>query len=377
MTTRLPVVACDALPQALPADAKIYVKALPEAPASDGAVLPGACRLAGSGPTANRAEVLIRYADRIEQVVATLDGVSQWRSEIDDTHAAAMFRQLGRSTNQPDSFVGLSLDRPHIMGIINVTPDSFSDGGDALAPDDAAAQGRAQAEAGAAILDIGGESTRPGSDPVSTADEIRRIEPVVQALAGENALLSIDSRKADVMAAALDAGAGIVNDVSALTYDPASIELVAQRGVPVVLMHAQGDPRTMQTAPAYDHVSLDVFDYLEARIGVCLEHGIARSNICVDPGIGFGKTLDHNLTLMRDLPLFHGLGCPILLGASRKSLIERIAGKAAPKDRLAGSLALALAGLRAGVQILRVHDVPQTRQAVEVWQAVAGRGGIG
>ena len=377
MTTRLPVVALDALPQALPADAKIYVKALPEAPASDGSVLPGEYRLAGSGPPASRAEVLIRYADRVEQAVDTIDAVGHWRAKLDDAHAAAMFRQLGRSIKQPEPFAGLTLVQPHIMGIINVTPDSFSDGGDALAPDDAAAQGRAQADAGAEILDIGGESTRPGSEPVSTADEIRRVEPVVAALASDGVLLSIDSRKADVMAAALDAGAAIVNDVSALTYDPAAIELIAQRGVPVVLMHAQGDPRTMQAAPAYDHVSLDVYDYLEARIAACLEHGIARSNICVDPGIGFGKTLDHNLTLMRDLPLFHGLGCPILLGASRKSLIERTAGKAAPKERLAGSLALALAGLRAGVQILRVHDVPQTVQAVRVWQAVEGRGETG
>ena len=203
MTTRLPVVARDALPQALPADAKIYVKALPEAPASDGAVLSAGYCLAGSGPSASRAEVLIRYADRVEQVTDTLDAVSQWRSELDDVHAAGMFRQLGRAIAQPDPFAGLALDRPHVMGIINVTPDSFSDGGDALAPDDAAAQGRAQADAGAVILDIGGESTRPGSEPVSTADEIRRIEPVVQALAGADALLSIDSRKADVMAAAL------------------------------------------------------------------------------------------------------------------------------------------------------------------------------
>jgi dihydropteroate synthase len=177
------------------------------------------------------------------------------------------------------------------------------------------------------------------------------------------------------MAVALDAGAAIVNDVSALTHDPAALDLVAQRAACVVLMHAQGDPRTMQAAPAYDHVSLDVFDYLEARIGACLERGLERAAIAVDPGFGFGKTDRHNLMLMRDLPLFHMLGCPVVLGASRKRTIARIAGPAAPKERLGGSLALALAGLRAGVQILRVHDVAETRQAVQVWRAVDGQGG--
>jgi dihydropteroate synthase len=227
-------------------------------------------------------------------------------------------------------------------------------------------------DAGAAILDIGGESTRPGADPVACEEELRRVVPVVEGLAGQGAVLSVDSRNSAVMAAALDAGAAIVNDVSALTHDPAALELVAERGAPVVLMHAQGDPRIMQQAPAYDHVALDIFDYLEGRIAACLAAGIPRARIAIDPGIGFGKTLEHNLILLRDLALFHGLGCPILLGASRKGFIGRLSGEAVASRRLAGSLAAALAGVRAGAHILRVHDVADTLQGLAVWQAIEG-----
>lgn len=380
MTSRLPVVALDALPQDLPDDAKLYVKPLPAVLASNGLASANPTidhqrRLAVTGPSCDRVDVLIRLADHVAVCRATIEAIDAWCRGLSDAQGLRITRHLGRALKQPEPFAGLDTRHPHIMGIINVTPDSFSDGGDAFDVDEARAQGRAQAEHGAAILDIGGESTRPGADPVPVDEEIGRVEPVVRALAGDDVLLSIDTRHAEVMAAALDAGADIVNDVSALTHDPAALDLVAERAVPVVLMHAQGDPRTMQKAPAYDHVSLDVYDYLEDRIETCLAGGMARKNICIDPGIGFGKTLAHNLTLMRDLALFHGLGCPILLGASRKSLIARIAGDALPKQRLAGSLALALAGIRAGVQILRVHDVAETDQAIRVWQAVEGMSG--
>jgi dihydropteroate synthase len=262
---------------------------------------------------------------------------------------------------------GLPADRTAVMGILNVTPDSFSDGGRHAAPVVAIAAVAAMARAGADIIDIGAESTRPGADPVDEATEIARLDGVLLGLVGQR--WSIDSRKAAVMARALDAGAMLVNDVSALTHDPAALALVATRQCPVVLMHAQGTPETMQQAPHYDDVLLDVFDWLAARIATCEAAGIARNRIIADPGIGFGKTLDHNLALLRGLTLFHGLGVPLLLGASRKALISRIAGDVPPDQRLPGSLALALHAAACGVQIVRVHDVAETVQALAVWQA--------
>lgn len=263
---------------------------------------------------------------------------------------------------------GLPPARPSVMGIVNVTPDSFSDGGWLAGPEAAIAAARAMAEAGADIIDMGAESTRPGADPVSLDEELRRLGPVMPGL--EGLCWSIDTRKAPVMAAALDAGASIVNDVSALSHDPDALALVAARSCPVVLMHAQGSPETMQLAPHYEDVLLDVFDWLEARLEVCRAAGVR--DIVADVGIGFGKTLAHNLALLRGLSLFHGLGAPLLLGASRKKMIGTIAGDAPVTERLGGSLALALHGAACGVQIVRVHDVPETVQALKVWQAANG-----
>ena len=259
--------------------------------------------------------------------------------------------------------------RPALMGVVNVTPDSFSDGGLFFDAGQAIAHGVALRRAGADLLDVGGESTRPGSDPVSTQKEIARIAPVVAGLAGHGPV-SIDTRKAAVAAAALDAGAGLVNDVSALGHDPALAPLVAARGVPVCLMHAQGAPKTMQQAPRYDNVTLDVFDWLAQRVAVAEAAGIARNRIIVDPGIGFGKTVEHNLQLLRDLAVFHMLGCQILLGASRKRFIGVIGGGEDPPDRVAGSIAVALWAVAQGVQILRVHDVAETRQALSLQAAI-------
>lgn len=253
------------------------------------------------------------------------------------------------------------------MGIVNVTPDSFSDGGRGGDP---VAAAEAMAAAGASIVDLGGESTRPRAAEVSEAEELARVAPVLARLSDAGLTLSIDTRKAAVMAAALDAGAAMVNDVSALTHDPAALALVAARGCPVVLMHAQGSPPTMQDAPHYDDVLCDVFDWLDARIAACVAAGIDRSRIVADPGIGFGKTLDHNLALLRGVALFHGLGVPVLLGASRKKLIGTLSSDAPVAERLGGSLALALHGLSRGVQIVRVHDVAATVQAARVWSAV-------
>jgi dihydropteroate synthase len=259
------------------------------------------------------------------------------------------------------------------MGIVNVTPDSFSDGGDLATPAAAIARGRSMLAEGADLLDIGGESTRPGSDPVAPEEELRRVLPVVEGLAAAGACVSIDTRNAATMRRAIAAGARLVNDVSALAHDPGALDVVAESGVPVVLMHAQGDPRTMQRDPAYAFAPLDVFDYLEARIAVCLARGIGRERIVVDPGIGFGKTLAHNLEILNRLALLHGLGCPILLGASRKSFIGRLSRGEPPKARGPGSLAAALAGIERGAAIVRVHDVAETAQALAVARAI-GRG---
>ena len=271
-----------------------------------------------------------------------------------------------------DPIAGLALERTLIMGVVNVTPDSFSDGGRYLAADAATAHAlRLEAE-GAGILDIGAESTRPGAEPVDLQEELRRVMPVIEALAPRaRARLSIDTRKAEVMRRAAQSGAALINDVSALTHDPGALEVAAETGLAVVLMHAQGDPRTMQDSPHYADVVLDVYDWLGARIDACERAGIPRSRLIVDPGIGFGKTLAHNLALLGASSIFHGLGCPILLGASRKSFIGELTG-ADVADRLPGSIAAALLGARQGVQILRVHDVAATRQALAVWEGARG-----
>ena len=233
-------------------------------------------------------------------------------------NAADMFEHI---MNPRARIAGLSFERPVIMGIVNVTPDSFSDGGRLVSSDAAIAHALQLARDGADIIDIGGESTRPGSLPVPLAVELARVIPVIQGLAGKTeARISVDTRKAEVMTQAAAAGADIINDVAALMHDPQALEAAAATGLAVVLMHAQGDPRTMQEAPYYDHVLLDVFDFLEARVEACRRGGIPLNRLIVDPGIGFGKTLDHNLELMAGLSLFHGLGCPILFGRFAQAL---------------------------------------------------------
>ncbi len=270
--------------------------------------------------------------------------------------------QLGERT--------VRLDQPQVMGIVNATPDSFSDGGRFADAAQAAAAGADMAAEGAAIIDIGGESTRPGSQPVWEGDEIERVAPVIRQLAAGGAAVSIDTRKADVASAALQAGARMLNDVSALTYDPRLAEVVAAAGVPVVLMHHQGSPETMQDAPRYEDVLVEVYFWLEERIAAAEAAGIPRAKILIDPGFGFGKNVGHNLELMNGLALFHSLGCPIVLGASRKRTIGALSNEAPADQRLGGSLALALKALEQGAQILRVHDVAETVQALRVWRGL-------
>lgn len=321
---------------------------------TDAARPAGALPLAGGWCWFDRVEVLTREGSR--GLMAAADVPADVRARLTGPRA-----DLG----------GLSFGQPTLMGILNVTPDSFSDGGRFIETDAAVAQARSLLET-ADILDIGGESTRPGAAEVSVAEEIARTAPVIRALraAGVSAPISIDTRKAEVAEAALDAGASFVNDVAALTYDAGLGPLVAERGVPLCLMHAQGTPATMQVDPQYEDVLLDVYDFLEERIGAAEAAGISRARIITDPGIGFGKNIQHNLYLIRGLSLFHGLGCPILLGASRKRFIGTI-GQAPEADRRGpGTLAVTLAGIAQGVQIHRVHDTTETRQALRLWQAI-------
>lgn len=289
-------------------------------------------------------------------------------SDLDD----ATLRRL--SVKRPD-FGGLSMDRPRIMGILNVTPDSFSDGGLFLRPEAALMQARKMA-AGADILDIGGESTRPGAVEVLADEEIARTAPVIAALrdGGLDVPISIDTRKAAVADAAFAVGATILNDVTALQFDPAMAGVAAASGRPVILMHSIATPETMQADPHYDDVLLDVYDALAARLADAEAAGIPRDKLAIDPGIGFGKTLQHNLTLLARLSLFHNLGVPVLLGASRKRFIGTISAEADAQKRLPGSLAVAMAGVAQGMQMIRVHDVSETRQALSLWQAATTGG---
>lgn len=310
-----------------------------------------------------------------------------WFDTVEELHRDAPARLVAASAIPAEArdrltaprapIAGLGFDTPHLMGILNVTPDSFSDGGEHDAPDLAVARSHAMIADGADIIDIGGESTRPGATEVAVEEEIRRTAPVIAAIrAGTQVPLSIDTRKAPVARAAHAAGATLVNDVAGFTFDPGLAPFCAGAGLPVCVMHAQGTPEIMQKDPRYDNVALDIYDYLESRIAALEATGIPRDRIIADPGIGFGKTLAHNLTLLQNLALFHGLGCPVMLGASRKSFIGAIDGTREAARRLPGSLAMALTGMAQGVQVLRVHDVAETASAVRLWQAATlGRSG--
>jgi dihydropteroate synthase len=270
--------------------------------------------------------------------------------------------QLGERT--------IRLDQPQVMGIVNATPDSFSDGGQFADPNAAAEAGADMASQGAAIVDVGGESTRPGAKAVWEGEEIERVAPIIRQLTAGGAAVSVDTRKADVMTAALEAGARLVNDVSALTYDDRSAGMIATAGVPIILMHHQGKPEVMQDNPRYDDVLVEIYLWLEERIAAAEAAGIARDKILIDPGFGFGKNVAHNLELMNGLALFHSLGCPLVVGASRKRTIGALSGEAPADRRLGGSIAFALKAAEQGVQLLRIHDVPETVQALRIWRGL-------
>ncbi|WP_176249476.1 dihydropteroate synthase [Sulfitobacter sp. HGT1] len=281
--------------------------------------------------------------------------------------------KAARLTAPRAPIAGMSLDRPRIMGILNTTPDSFSDGGQHADVADAVTAGLAMAQSGADIIDIGGESTRPGASFVPIETEIKRTAPAISALraAGLTLPISIDTRKAAVAEAAVGAGANLVNDVSGFTFDPGLAPFCQKHQLPVCVMHTQGDPATMHLNPSYSNVVLDVYDTLEDQISKLETGGIARNAILADPGIGFGKNLEHNLALLARISIFHMLGTALLLGVSRKKFIGTLGNAPDAKDRAPGSIGVALAGLAQGVQLVRVHDVAETRQAIALWCAAS------
>lgn len=318
----------------------------------------------GGGPLSFGACELARRDDRRPE------RVERETLPIQDTMAVNGAPDWLRRLSAPrPALAGLTFDRPRIMGVINVTPDSFSDGGERADAATAVADGKAMWDAGASILDVGGESTRPGADPVPVDEELRRVTPVIRGLAEAGCRVAVDTRNARTMREAVAAGAHMINDVTGLTWDPEAMAAVAELGVPVVLMHMQGTPRTMQDNPQYADVALDVHDALAERVAACEAAGIPRERIAVDPGFGFGKTPAHNMALVNRLALFQGLGCPVLLGLSRKSTLAKLSRGEPPAERLPGSLAGAIAGAQRGTQILRVHDVAATAQALAVWHA--------
>lgn len=324
---------------------------------------------------------LVRHGEARPEGAVPLAGSALWFTEVEILSREAPPRiapaglvpekERRRLSARRASIAGLDMTQPQIMGILNVTPDSFSDGGKHAGVEAGKAAALQMVADGATIIDVGGESTRPGAAEVAEAEEIARTAPVIAAIRAESPVpVSIDTRKATVGLEALEAGADLLNDVSGFTFDPALAPLAAQASVPVCIMHAQGDPATMQQDPQYDNVLLDVYDFLEQQIDRLEAIGVIREQIVIDPGIGFGKTQEHNLTLLRNLSLFHGLGCPILLGVSRKGFIGRIGEEPRAEARAPGSIAAGLAALAQGVQFLRVHDVAETVQALRLWQAV-------
>jgi dihydropteroate synthase len=329
--------------------------------------------IAESGLAFTAGAVVLRDGATAWVALAPYAELVDWSEGEGEEVARHLGRLVRRIGGRRAPWGGLTLDRPRIMGIVNTTPDSFSDGGRNLAADTAIANALDMVAAGADIIDVGGESTRPGAAPVSRDEELARVVPVVRALAERGVVVSIDTRHPEVMAAAVAGGARIINDITALEGEGA-LAVAAQSGADVCLMHMQGQPQTMQEDPSYVCAPLDIYDYLAARVRACEAAGIPPERIATDPGIGFGKTPAHNAQVLAGLALYHGLGCAVLLGASRKRFVAALSNGEGPGERLPGTLAAHLAGLDAGAHIIRVHDVPETVQAVKVWQAMKAAG---
>jgi dihydropteroate synthase len=340
------------------------------------AVAGDAIRLAGGMTYAHLIAVTVTREGRVVQrELVTPSGIDWVFERLPDELGPEAGRQWAglRAVHAPLQLGErtIRLDQPQVMGILNVTPDSFSDGGKFLDdPEEARSHAAAMHEAGAAIIDVGGESTRPGAAAVWEGDEIKRAIPAVEHCVAMGAAVSIDTRRPAVMEAALAAGAHLINDVSALRHDPRSLEFAAASGVPVILMHAPGGGNDLHADASYGNVVFEVFDWLRGARDRAIEGGVARERIILDPGIGFGKSMAENLALLNALPLFHALGQPLLLGASRKRMVGALSNEAAAHKRLGGSLALAVTAMQAGVQLLRVHDVYDTVQARNVWRGM-------
>lgn len=359
----------------IPASASLYFRptAFVDAPFDlDGKVM----RLAGGLLWFSAFDVIVvDGGERSAPRLVTVEAVDDFLATLADDQAAAARVTIARISAARAPFqLGervLRFDEPRIAGILNITPDSFSDGGAHIEDPQAAADaGFAMSASGAALIDVGGESTRPGAADVWEGDEIERVIPVVERLVASGVAVSIDTRKAAVMEAALAAGATIINDVSALRFDDRALDLVAKAGCPVIIMHHSGKAHDLHADPNYRDLLIEVYDWLNARIEELVAGGVARDRIVVDPGIGFGKALQHNLSLINGLSLFHGLGCPIMLGASRKRLIGALSNEAPVEDRLGGSLSLVTLAAAQGVQLVRVHDVKESVQALHVWRGL-------
>ena len=361
-------------PAAIPSDARLYLRpeGFIDTPVGrDGEV----ARLAG-GLLWFAAYELIAVVDgtRVAQASVPVAALPAVIANLPGPQAARL-RTLAQAISAPRAALTMGartvrLDQPQVMAILNITPDSFSDGGKHGEPGDAARAGFDMGLAGAAIVDVGGESTRPGAAAVWEGDEVARVVPVVQALAASGAAISSDTRKAGVMEAALAAGAGLIHDVAALAWDDRALDVAAKAGGPVVLMHSPDPTKGPHGDGGYRDILIDVYDWLERRIDAVVAGGVDRSRILVDPGIGFGKTLADNLALLNGLTLFHGLGCAIVLGASRKRMIGALSNEAPVEQRLGGSVALALFGADRGAQVVRVHDVAETVQALRIWRGL-------
>ncbi len=328
------------------------------------AVLSGDALPLAGGPLAFTHIVNIRRDGEPIEIPARV-----WANE---TGNSDIYRRL-TSPRQP--IAGLYFNRTQIMGVLNMTPDSFSDGGAYNNVEQAILRAGEMADHGIDVWDVGGESSRPGAEPVSEEEEIERVLPIIRILREfERLPISIDSRNPNVFRRAAECGASLINDITALTHQSDSLDIAAQLQRPIILMHAKGDPKTMQDAPRYNNVVLDVYDYLKARLEACSRAGISRAHCIIDPGIGFGKTREHNLAILSSLSLFHSLGCPILIGASRKSFMAKLPGGATGNTRLGGSLAVAVMAAQQGVQILRVHDTQETVQAMALLESVRSAG---
>lgn len=363
----------------IPPAARLYLR--PVAPIDSPIGYDGqAARLAGGlGWFAAYELIAVEAGRRVAQQLLPVEQLPALLTRLPDAQAERL-RTLAAAISAPRPVIRagertLRLDQPLVAAILNATPDSFSDGGvHGTDPEALAQAGFDMGLKGASLIDVGGESTRPGAEPLWEGDEVARVVPVVERLAARGLAVSIDTRKAAVMEAALAAGAHIVNDVAALAFDPRAAEVVVRAGCPVILMHSPDPANGPHGGIGYRDPLIEIYDWLEARVDAVVAAGVQRSNILIDPGIGFGKSLSDNLALMNGLTLFHGLGLPIMLGASRKRMIGALDNGAPVEHRLGGSLALALKGAEAGCQLLRVHDVAETVQAVRVWRGMKDQG---